>query len=319
MAKIRKKIIGFFDSGLCALKHFVFLKSNKEKKVIIVLTEHLGDIVACEPVSRYAKSEYLGHKVLWVVNKKYQVVLKGNHNIDNVISLGCLSEWIFLKKLVVLFSNYKIIDLHIDKRRCTKYQFKNRNKNRLGITLSNYYNYGNLLESFSLASGISKLNDKPKLYLNEDDKPEISLPQNFIVIHTQSNEEERNWSVKKWNEVVNYIGEKFGYQVIEIGLQSILNNESDFYINLCGKLNLREYAFIISKSKCFIGVDSSFAHFANALDIKSLCLLGRYRIFEKYNPFSGVDSKIKILQHNDLLATLPSSHVINEINNLLND
>lgn len=53
------------------------------------------------------------------------------------------------------------------------------------------------------------------------------------------------------------------------------------------KLSILELAYIISKAKCFIGIDSGFAHFANAFDIPSVIILGEYRLFKKYMPYSG--------------------------------
>jgi heptosyltransferase-3 len=160
-----------------------------------------------------------------------------------------------------------------------------------------------------MAAGLPALNEQPKLYLNESDKPLIQFPHRYIVIQVESNEEERNWEINKWIEITNYLVNEIGINVVELGYTSKLGITHDNYINLCGKLSLREIAYVISKSETFIGIDSAFAHLSNALDIKSIILLGKYRIFKSYNPYSGHSDKIKKVRTNKNVKYLETEDV----------
>ncbi|MCP6657752.1 hypothetical protein NL521_27855, partial [Klebsiella pneumoniae] len=77
-------------------------------------------------------------------------------------------------------------------------------------------------------------------------------------------------------------------KVIEVGLQSDLGrSQSEHYIDLCGKLSLLETAEVIRGSKLFVGIDSGPAHIANAVGTYGIILLGQYRAFNCYQPYSG--------------------------------
>ena len=67
-------------------------------KVVIGLVEHLGDIVACEPVARYVKAKYPGCKVSWVVNDTFRELVDYNPYIDATVTVECLTDWIKFTK-----------------------------------------------------------------------------------------------------------------------------------------------------------------------------------------------------------------------------
>ena len=80
-------------------------------KVVIGLVEHLGDIVACEPVARYVKAKYPGCKVSWVVNDTFRELVDYNPYIDATVTVECLTDWI---KFTKHQAYDRIIDLHVN-------------------------------------------------------------------------------------------------------------------------------------------------------------------------------------------------------------
>jgi heptosyltransferase-3 len=56
---------------------------------------------------------------------------------------------------------------------------------------------------------------------------------------------------------------------------------------LCGRGSLKAYAALIANAALFVGVDSGFAHVANALRVRGVIILGAYRKFPNYFPYSG--------------------------------
>lgn len=253
--------------------------------IVISLTEHIGDIIASEPISRYFKNNGT-HKIIWVVNKKYSYLVKYNPNIDYLIFVDSMSEWIYLKKLLKAYK-IKVFDLHVDHNRCTKYFLTIKNPNSAGITTYNYYNYGNLLSIFCFNASIPIINDTPKFYFppgyqiaNENKVPYM----NYVCIHTTSRQTCRNWNIEKWNALIDAFPST---NFIELGLNSTLDQKANCYNSHCGRISFFDSAYILKNAFFFISIDSSFAHIANAFNIPSLILLGKYSHFNSYMPYSG--------------------------------
>ena len=71
---------------------------QSRKIIVIALTEHIGDIVACEPVSYHIRGDNPHAYVIWVVNKRYKELVTANKNLNNVLTVTGIGEWIYLKK-----------------------------------------------------------------------------------------------------------------------------------------------------------------------------------------------------------------------------
>ena len=81
--------------------------------------------------------------------------------------------------------------------------------------------------------------------------------------------------------------EDFGISVVEIGVGKAVTRATSNYIDLTGRRNLLDLAYVVHNAKIFVGVDSGFSHMANAFQIPSIILLGRYTFFDTYFPYSG--------------------------------
>ncbi len=259
------------------------------KNVLIGLVEHMGDLIACEPVSRIMRDKYPNSKIKWVSRKIYSEILETNPNIDEVIYVECLTEWMVISK----HSSDIVIDLHINYRECECCRIPLYKKfgNQL-VNIQNWYEYGNLLQAFSLGAGVDYRNDHPKLYIQELNRSRVDrldLPESFVVIHRKSNDKNRDWDEKKWSNLVDYLI-KSNIHVIEIGgdkdTSKLVKNNSK-YKDLRGQLSILDTAELLSRSEIFIGIDSGPAHIANSVKAKSIILLGILGNFKKYHPYSG--------------------------------
>jgi len=101
--------------------------------------------------------------------------------------------------------------------------------------------------------------------------------KDFLVLHPLSPIEEKNWSLEKWEEVLN----KLNIKVVVIGIdrerlkiEEKIREGSDIIFNGAGKFNLVQTAYLISKSKRFLGVDSGPMHLAGLLQIPTVALFG---------------------------------------------
>lgn len=261
-------------------------RRSHDRVIIINLTEHIGDIVACEPVSYHLRKEHPKSYIIWSVNKKYAELVKYNPHINAVLELSCLTEWIPLKKMFSQFVT--IYDLHINGKRCTVHRISSKNSSNTSLTFTNYLNKGNLLQVGAMAAGIKNMPDyAPSFHF----KPGVGSPNfrdEYIVIHPLSNEAEKNWCHEKWNTLVERILEKYtDVHIVEIGLSPIIRSSSERYHDFTSKLDFQQIAKLIDSSSLFVGVDSGFAHFANALKKNSLILMGYYQDFKNYQVYSG--------------------------------
>ena len=313
-----------------AFYHFlkiVCFKFNKHK-VIVVMAGAMGDVVAVEPVHRYLKKEYPDYLLVRLVWDPYTQIIKFDPNIDLIISVYKkrveLMYLLFFLKFIQ-GNKFKIVNLYTSGEKFFRnktYTFINMfSENVKEVRVDNHFLYGNLLQAFSFGAGLPKLNDKPKIYLPNSVKLSLNLPNKYIVIHPLSTSPEnqgKNWDNEKWNELVNYLVSKNHY-VVEIGSRSIIKNNSKKFIKLCGMVSLLETAFVIKNCELFIGVDSGFAHFANALNIKKwIVLLGKYKNYkaEEYMPYSGLSKQELeeiITRYDGDLFDMPLSFVIEKM------
>jgi ADP-heptose:LPS heptosyltransferase len=174
-----------------------------------------------------------------------------------------------------------------------------------GLDINNYYNYGGLLKAFCLSADLTGLEDaNPRLYIPEDTVKAVdrfNLPERFIVFHARSIESERNWNDEKWAELLELLRNDLELFTVEIGLSAVLPSDSPRYLSLSGRTNLLELAEVIRRATLFIGVDSGPAHLANAARTPGVVLLGSYRSFPRYYPYSGgyADGSLAKLIHAD--------------------
>jgi heptosyltransferase-3 len=262
----------------------------KRNHICILLAEHFGDIVACEPLSRELKRIYPDSKIYWIVKKSYRELLDFNPNIDVVIE-----EYSVLYSMILTEKNPfdEFYNCHLSGLRRYNYLRKtlqNPLAESLNILTDNYFNYGNILEVFAKVGGLPLLQQSPKIYIPkvvENKIDNLHFSKNTVVVHCHSNYSPKDWQVYYWEKLVLDILNEFDFNVIEIGLKSTLNVYHSGYYNLCGKLSLLETAEIIKRAEYFIGIDSGPAHFANAVGTYGFLLFGKLGDFENYMPYSG--------------------------------
>lgn len=260
------------------------------KRIGIGLVEHLGDIVACEPVVRYVRQQCPEAEITWVINRRYRELVDYNPHVDRVLAVECLSDWMQATESG-LFD--EVVDLHVNQRVCTTTgKVLNKQKGNPAVDVANYYKFGSLLSAFCQGAGLPPLDMQPEVYIPGETREKIDtlgLPEKFIVVHCASNEVSRDWTQDKWLKTVELINRRWGIPVVELGTVPAcapLKGRSG-YIDLCGSLSILETAEVMRRSLLFIGIDSCLAHIANALGLFGIMILGRYRIFDHYMPYSG--------------------------------
>ena len=252
----------------------------------ILMAEHLGDIVAAEPIIDALRHKHPNARIVWIVKDLYRGLLENHPHIDRVIPENSVLASIWLSKHSPFTHFY---NLHMNELRFDPY-FKhalfNEKAAALELTKHTYYNQGNLLKGiYDLCDIPYHESKQPKLYLGKQ-KP-FDLPANYWVIHRKSNGADREWQDKLWVKFIEQIIATYQVSLVEVGVSEGLTIKHSKFISYVGKTNIIEMANIISGAQFYIGIDSGPAHIANAFEIPGLILLGEYKNFKNHMPYSG--------------------------------
>lgn len=246
-------------------------------RAVISLLEHLGDVVAAEPVARHLKSQ--GHHVTWCVSERYKDLVEPNPHVDETRVLGCLSEW----EAMPYERDYDVVaDLHFDNRLCgaTKKPVRKRSGD-LSVGLDNYLDHGSLLAAFCAAAGLPRLDDPPILHVPAGAPP---IKGAYAVMHCGANEEEREWRDHSWR-MLAYDLVDAGLPVLEVGGRPVLEGMRG--VESRGVLSVANLAAAVAGASLFIGCESGPAHVANALRKECVIVAGRCRRWSRYNVWTG--------------------------------
>jgi len=282
-----------------AVIRFRFKKSRLkqgQELIAIIRTEHFGDIVAAEPISRYIRNQYPNAYIVWFVKPGFHELVDYNPSVNEVLKEFCVTE----RKVILQAGVFdKVFELQFrNNNHCATCQIFTDNPvaESRGINVHTYFHFGNLLEVFAQTSGLIPVktaflaDDQPLLYLQDKHQLKVDslgLNKPYIVVHCQSNFAPKDWPADRWQQLIHWLTENYNFQVVEIGLKSNLNISSEAYRNLCGQLSILETAEVISRAEYFIGLDSGPSHLGNATGTFGIILMGALSGFDEYNPYSG--------------------------------
>lgn len=297
-------------------------KSLGKKVILVCLLEHLGDVIACEPIARHLKERNPNAYIVWGVKKTYRELIDSNPHVDMTLIIHCMTVRMRLMA-IGLFD--EIVDLHFQDRYCSLCSRPlRRNYDGNPINLQNYFNYGSLLAAMSKSVLLPALKDTPKVYIPINSVKCVDglhLPKQFIAVNCMSNNAAKDWPEEKWLELTDMIVSSYNLPVVEVGIWPLLDESRNVkYINLCGLLSILDSAEVIRRAVMFIGIDSGPAHMANAVGTYGIILLGSFGGFESYNPFSGhySDGSMSAIIHADgAVSTITTDTVFKEVSKYL--
>ena len=263
------------------------IRRVRSPTMAISLVEHMGDIVAAEPIARAARQRFPHRRIFWIVRPSYAELAAGYKPVDRVVTVRCLTESMLLHATGIVGEMW---DLHLRNRVCGECLIPIDKPDR-GLDIDTYYRFGNLITVECLNAGIPPvpggpvLVPPPKAVARVD---RLGLPGRFVAIHCLSNEDIREWPAPSWQRLVAAITGELLVDVIEIGLRPLaIEHDGERTRSLCGQLTIMETAEVIRRGVLFIGIDSGPAHLANAVGTQGIVLLGPYRGLNNYMPYSG--------------------------------
>jgi heptosyltransferase III len=297
-------------------------RENPGQKILaVMLLEHLGDIVACEPIVRYLKKMHPDAYIIWGVKNAYRELIENNPHIGGTLVVHCLTERLLLANSG-LFD--EVFDLHFSDRYCSLCRRPLRKpEGDSNINLTNYFHKGSLLSAMSQSTGLPALDDQPMVYIPESAARKVdslNLPKEFVVINCTSNAPEKGWPREKWELLLGRIKETLGLPVFEVGTATFIDGPVNLSKSLCGKLSILESAEVIRRAKLFVGIDSGPAHLANAVGTPGVIIIGSHLGFKRYLPFSGAYGKGErsaIVYREGSVADVPPEQVFSEVRRML--
>ena len=284
--------------------------------VLVGMVEHLGDIVAAEPVARHLRRAHPDAHLVWAVREPYRELIDTNPHIDEALPVGCLTEWIGLRESPAFD---QVVELQIPGRACERCRVAlTGGSQRDGIDITNYYHHGNLLGVFCTVAALPPLDDAPRVYIPPTARARVdllNLPGEFVAIHCTSNQPERDWTVGRWRALVRQLVAD-GMPVVEVGLRRVVRGGVPGYTDLCGQLSILETAETLRRARAFVGIDSGPAHLANAVGTPGVVLLGHYGPYRRRMPFSGPyanGSGADVIQWDGPSSEIPVARVLDAL------
>jgi heptosyltransferase-3 len=288
-----KMILNFVQCWmvLTVLRSGIAHKKGKDRIIGILLIEHMGDIIACEPIARYVRQKNPDAYIIWFIRREYVDLLTRHPSVDRIMVLHCLSVKESIKRMNLLHQHF---DLHFAERYCAlchPHGVPRTNHNVNKIALNNFYSYGNILQAFSTFAGMAPVSGTPQLVLPEISQQaagDIRAFGKHIVVHCSSNTPEKDWGDDNWKRLIDFVIDQSGCNVVEIGtLSKVIRSSHQKYFNRCGRYSIPDTSEVIRTAELYIGVDSGPAHLANAAGTFGILLMGSYLGFSSYNPYSG--------------------------------
>lgn len=318
---------------------FKRLNSSKNRKVLVINQGFIGDLLVTTPLIKGLSDKF--GKVDILVRKEMADLLKGNPNLDKIIIFDDYSSllreiknkygyaiviWPRSLKLILTLMGAKI-PIRIG------YAQTDISLSSLFLTRSLYPLIHSHKVEQNLASGkllgIKNKNPSLEIYVSEKEKVRpkkfMAMSQHYAVIHPgkrTSAGKQYLWSAKGFADVADFLIEKKKMSVFIGGsdadnvlakeIISLTKNKVKV-IDTTGKLNVKEYAHLISGAEIVVSIDTSAVHLAASYNRKIVCLFNSYP--EVWHPWE--DKKNYSLLLNQNVKDIDSDKVKREIIKLL--
>ncbi len=212
---------------------------KKKRTDAFVFAQHssAGDVLMTTRSFKALRERHPDKKMIYMTQSKYFDLLKNNPYIDELI------DW-----SESVFQDFELC-YNPHGERILKGEFRS-----LDVKLSDMYH---------LLLGV-----QPSDFFIQEEKPEYELPKNFVVIHS-SGQDKFYRTYKEMDSVV----QRIPYPTVQIG-----SNDDMFCpsvsLDLRGKLNFNQTAYVMKRAKVAIVIDSFPSHLAGAVGTPVVVIYG---------------------------------------------
>lgn len=273
------------------------------KKILLVRTDKIGDVVLTLPCSGIIKKNYPNSEVHFLVSEYTKSLPEANFTTDKVLTIKSLKD-IKLSELVKIIKgeNYDICIVFHPRFKIALAALLAGIKLRIGtgyrwysfLFNSKVYDHRKtaefheleynirLLQKISIKSEVNKSNIEYNLKINNKTEQKviqelsnlgINLSKKNIIIHPGSGGSSEDWPIKRFSELVFIMAHKLDVNIFitgslnEFDLCNSLTGFPNVY-NLAGKFNLEEFMALVNLSEVLIANSTGPIHIAAALDKK---------------------------------------------------
>lgn len=275
-------------------------KSIDMKKILIIRMSSIGDIILATSFIESVKMKYPNSSIDFLIKKEFSPLLYNHPLINNIIELDKskgLKGLINLGKHLKNQNYFKILDIHNVFRskilsfffkRNTFFQIKKpRLKRFILFNLKlNFFkkDFSHIKMYHTILKGIKTL-PRTCLYVSKEELDEAKLflknegiYQKFICIVPGAAWKQKQLPVKKYNELIDSLDQKFDYKIILLGSKNdtICDKIKTGVniINLKDKTSLRMAMSILAMSEHTFGSDTGLLHASEALNTPVSMILG---------------------------------------------
>lgn len=265
------------------------------KKILIIRLSSLGDIVLTQSVVQALHNKFPNAQIHYLTKKVYSPIVKIFNCVDEIHYWE--NKYTLLKELrnikfdltIDLHSKFNtfVIKSFINAKRTVTYNkehFLRRKivKQKTNKTISSTVGlYFTVLKKIGLDGEVSV----PKLFpVKNTEIPEIfsvSTKAKYIGLFPGALHKTKQYPIKQLAEFIDSVPTKWNYQFLIFGsnAERDLANRLDSLtktniIDLCGKLDLQQLVFAISKMDAVITNDSGPMHIAAALGKPQIAIFG---------------------------------------------
>ncbi len=274
---------------------------NKVSRIIISRTDNIGDVVLTLPIAGLLKERFPNCKIAFLGKKYTLPIISQCTHLDILIDYDEFSG-LTDKEIINKYQldTYDTIIHVFPNKRISRLAFKAKIVNRIGTSHRLFHwlycniliplNRKNsqyhesqlnslLLKPFKIS--IPNLEVIPNYYgfkkehnVCEKVQSIINQSKRTIIIHPKSKGSAREWSLKKFQELIDVLHKK-DYQIIitgtkEEGEKVFQTIRRDNVINTCGLLTLEELINLISQSEALVSASTGVLHIASAFGIKAI-------------------------------------------------
>jgi heptosyltransferase-3 len=253
----------------------------------ILLVERLGDFVAASAVVALLRQRHPSLRLAWFGRERYRAIALAVPGVEHYVAVECYGE---LADVVGSLASWRVFDFNLNDKSCVccGRPWRNLSGNR-AVDTENYYDFGPLAAAFAAVAGVDWRPTPPALRRPEGGLGDLPrLPARYVLVHAESEESARNWRDAGWRALVERLLADTDLAVVHVGLRpAAWLPRGPRAVDLAGQTSGAALLAVVAGCSLFVGIDSSVAHIANAFERPGLVLLGRYRRFRSYLPYSG--------------------------------